>query len=80
MIDYSLDIVEVNGEDRSKRGKRGGRKRLFEMRDGTHLILPDNQTPPEGVQDLLKPLKATDDLPALRERVLQQLATGRFGL
>ncbi len=80
MIDYSLDIVEVNGEDRSKRGKRGGRKRLFEMRDGTHLILPENQTPPDGVRDLLEPLKATDDLPELRERVLQQLATGRYGL
>jgi nicotinate phosphoribosyltransferase len=31
MIDYSLDLVEVNGEDRSKRGKRGGRKPLREL-------------------------------------------------
>jgi len=81
MIDYSLDIVEVNGEDRSKRGKRGGRKRLFELKDGTHTILPDNQNPPDNARDLLAALgEASDDLPALRERVLEQLATGRYGL
>src|SRR5918995_1477552 len=34
MIDYSLDIVEVAGEDRSKCGKRGGKKRLVEVEDG----------------------------------------------
>ena len=81
MIDYSLDIVEVNGEDRSKRGKRGGRKRLFELKDGTHTILPDNQNPPDNARDLLAALgEASDDLPALRERVLEQLATGRYSL
>lgn len=80
MIDYSLDIVEVNGEDRSKRGKRGGRKRLFELKDGTHVILPDNQPPPENARDLLGPLQASGDLPALRERVLEQLSSGRYTL
>src|SRR3712207_8581232 len=35
MIDYSLDIVEVSGEDRSKRGKRGGRKRLLRSEEHT---------------------------------------------
>ena len=54
MIDYSLDIVEVNGEDRSKRGKRGGRKRLFELQDGSHLTLPENGTPPEHAQRLAR--------------------------
>ncbi|MEJ7819171.1 MAG: nicotinate phosphoribosyltransferase [Rubrobacteraceae bacterium] len=80
MIDYSLDIVEVNGEDRSKRGKRGGRKRLFELEDGTHVILPDNQNPPDNARDLLGPLQASGDLPALRERVLEQLSSGRYTL
>ena len=46
MIDYSLDIVEVNGEDRSKRGKRGGRKRLLKLEDGTRTILPESDPGP----------------------------------
>ena len=45
MIDYSLDIVEVDGEDRSKRGKRGGRKRLLELDDGRRTILPTAPAP-----------------------------------
>ena len=45
MIDYSLDIVEVAGEDRSKRGKRGGRKRLVELEDGSRRT-PRRPTPP----------------------------------
>src|SRR5215210_5677879 len=56
MIDYSLDIVEVAGEDRSKRGKRGGRKRLLVFEDGSRLTLPASASIPEGACDLLVPL------------------------
>jgi nicotinate phosphoribosyltransferase len=83
MIDYSLDIVEVNGEDRSKRGKRGGRKRLLVFEDGTRRVVPDgSRDVPPGARDLLQPLEeaASADVAALRERVLAQLATGNFGL
>jgi nicotinate phosphoribosyltransferase len=83
MIDYSLDIVEVNGEDRSKRGKRGGRKRLLVFEDGTRRVIPDgSRNVPPGARDLLQPLEeaASADVAALRERVLSQLATGNFGL
>ena len=81
MIDYSLDIVEVNGEDRSKRGKRGGRKRLLELADGSHLVIPANAKAPRDATDLLRPLKeVTTDVTSLRDRVLAQLATGAFGL
>ena len=84
MIDYSLDIVEVDGEDRSKRGKRGGRKRLLELKDGTRTILPETVTPPEGATDVLKSLRelypASPDIGALRQRVLDQLGTGVFEL
>jgi nicotinate phosphoribosyltransferase len=83
MIDYSLDIVEVNGEDRSKRGKRGGRKRLLVFEDGTRRVVPDgSRDVPPGARDLLQPLEeaASADVAALRERVLAQLATGKFGL
>jgi len=84
MIDYSMDIVEVAGEDRHKRGKRGGRKRLLELRDGSHLVIPEGADAPEGARDLLRPLSelyaSPPDLSALRERVLRQLETGNFPL
>ena len=83
MIDYSLDIVEVNGEDRSKRGKRGGCKRLLELDDGSRRVLPANAPQPEGARDALRPIEESfgdGDVHALRERVLAQLATGEFTL
>ena len=84
MIDYSLDIVEVNGEDRSKRGKRGGRKRLLMLEDGTRRVLPADVNVPAGAKDLLQPLQdlyaSPADVSALRERVLSQLATGAYEL
>jgi nicotinate phosphoribosyltransferase len=84
MIDYSLDIVEVDGEPRAKRGKWSGRKRLLELRDGSHKIHPAEAEPPEGAKDLLQPLDelyaSPPDVSALRERVLEQLATGNFDL
>ena len=84
MIDYSLDIVEVNGEDRSKRGKRGGKKRLLVLEDGTRKVLPANFEIPAGANDLLQPLDelytSPPDISTLRDRVLSQLATGNYGL
>ncbi|MGB3681997.1 MAG: nicotinate phosphoribosyltransferase [Rubrobacteraceae bacterium] len=84
MIDYSLDIVEVNGEDRSKRGKRGGRKRLLQLEDGDHRIVLEEAETPDGATDLLLPLsgngESAPEIAALREQVLSQLETGRFGL
>jgi nicotinate phosphoribosyltransferase len=84
MIDYSLDIVEVNGEDRSKRGKRGGRKRLLQLEDGSRTILPESTPAPEGASDVLSPLRelysSPPDIGALRQRVLDQLGTGDFEL
>jgi nicotinate phosphoribosyltransferase len=84
MIDYSLDIVEVGGEDRSKRGKRGGRKRLLDLPDGTRTILPTSVPAPEGVTEVLVPLKEMYSPPpamdTLRQRVLDQLHSGNFEL
>jgi nicotinate phosphoribosyltransferase len=82
MIDYSLDIVEVAGEDRSKRGKRGGRKRLVQLEDGSRHILPANAPIPEGARDLLVPLEelGTPDVGVLRGRVIDQLSTGAYAL
>jgi nicotinate phosphoribosyltransferase len=84
MIDYSLDIVEVDGEDRSKRGKRGGRKRLLELDDGSRKILPATAPTPEGASEVLSSLQeqyfSPPDIGALRRRVLDQLHTGDFEL
>jgi nicotinate phosphoribosyltransferase len=84
MIDFSLDIVEVNGEDRSKRGKRGGKKRLLVLEDGSRKVVPADSKIPRGAKDLLLPLDemyaSPPDVSALRERVLEQLATGNFAL
>jgi nicotinate phosphoribosyltransferase len=84
MIDYSLDIVEVNGEDRSKRGKRGGKKRLLALENGTRRVMPVNAKIPAGAKDLLQPLEelyaSPLDVGALRERVLAQLASGNYTL
>ena len=82
MIDYSLDIVEVAGEDRSKRGKRGGRKRLVELEDGSRRTLPANAPIPEGARDLLIPLEefGSPDVGVLRGRVIDQLCTGAYAL
>lgn len=84
MIDYSLDIVEVNGEDRSKRGKRGGRKSLLEMPDGSRRVVPADAPVPQGAREVLRPLgemgAADPDLDTLRDRVLEQLSSGEFSL
>jgi nicotinate phosphoribosyltransferase len=82
MIDYSLDIVEVAGEDRSKRGKRGGRKRLVELEDGSRRTLPANAPIPQGARDLLVPLGefGLPDVGVLRGRVIDQLSTGAYAL
>jgi nicotinate phosphoribosyltransferase len=84
MIDYSLDIVEVGGEDRSKRGKRGGRKRLLRLEDGSREVVPAGAPAPEGARDLLQPVEELftppPDATALREHVLDQLSTGDYTL
>jgi nicotinate phosphoribosyltransferase len=84
MIDYSLDIVEVASEDRSKRGKRGGRKRLLQLEDGSHRVIPAGAPVPDGARDLLVPMEelfsSPPDATTLRERVLDQLSTGDYEL
>jgi nicotinate phosphoribosyltransferase len=84
MVDFSLDIVEVGGEDRSKRGKRGGRKRLLQLQDGNRVILPESAPVPEGAGDVLIPLRDLYSSPptmdTLRQRVLDQLGTGDYEL
>ena len=85
MIDYSLDIVEVDGIDRSKRGKRGGRKRLVELSRRLAARDPRSRpnrpkTQPISSNRLQELYSDGTDVSALRERVLEQLASGRYTL
>lgn len=84
MVDYSLDIVEVNGEPRAKRGKQSGRKHFLELENGSHKILPHEMEIPDGARGLLSPLidaySPPPKISELREYVLSQLETGGFAL
>ncbi|MGB3635004.1 MAG: nicotinate phosphoribosyltransferase [Rubrobacteraceae bacterium] len=81
MVDYSLDIVEVDNAPRAKRGKRSGRKKLVELEDGSHIVVPGEDKLPAGARELLEPLgQQSADVSELRKEVLSQLATGHFAL
>ncbi len=84
MVDYSLDIVEVNGQRRAKRGKMAGRKKFLELPDGSRTVIPVKATPPEESREILKPLHDLYATPPpaseIRNRVLAQLETGSYKL
>jgi nicotinate phosphoribosyltransferase len=48
VIDFGMDIVEINGKPKAKRGKRSGIKQVYRMPDGRHLVLPVAHPVPEG--------------------------------
>ncbi|MGM0592802.1 MAG: nicotinate phosphoribosyltransferase [Halobacteriota archaeon] len=75
-VEYSLDIVEVDGKPVSKRGKLAGAKEVYRTPDGGHEIaLVDSKSPPDG-EALLTPLLREGavvrefDLDAASERCL----------
>lgn len=57
-VDFSLDIVRVNGEDLSKRGKLAGVKEVYRADEGDHLVVPETRVAEEGLgkKKLLQPL------------------------
>ncbi len=90
-VDFSLDIVEVEGKPVTKRGKLSGRKQIYRCENGHHHRVPANKTlercPVCGakVEPLLKPLiengEIVGELPRareIREYVLEQAE--RFNL
>lgn len=65
-IDFSLDIVRVNGDDISKRGKLAGVKEVYRTGDGGHVVTPST-TAKSWVADggrkaLLQPLIREGDI------------------
>ncbi|TMT85407.1 nicotinate phosphoribosyltransferase [Haloterrigena sp. H1] len=61
-VDFSLDIVEIDGEPISKRGKLSGIKDVSRTPDGGHHVtLADRDGPTEG-ESLLEPLVRDGEL------------------
>jgi len=84
VLNFALDIMEIEGRPMAKRGKWSGAKDVFRRRGMLEtVVLPAGQRPPEphGTwEPLLKPLvtagRIVRDLPpprTLREHVLDQL-------
>lgn len=82
VVDYSLDIVEVEGSPRSKRGKLSGRKLLVQAADGSRQVLSAAAEIPAGARSLLRPLtEFYAEVPTarqVRQRVLEQLQGGGY--
>jgi len=85
VLNFALDIMEIEGRPMAKRGKWSGAKEVYRRR-GTRetVVLPAGQRPPDGGvwEPLLKPLvragRIVRDLPpprTIRDFVLDQLAS-----
>jgi len=54
VIDFALDIVEINNEAKAKRGKRSGVKQVYEMPSGKHTVLPVSTKTPHSAIPLVE--------------------------
>jgi len=79
VIDFSMDIVEIEGRPSAKRGKRSGAKQVYEVAAG-RVTLPLGAPAPEGAVGLLVPcirdgaVLARSEMEDARERVLSRLS------
>lgn len=51
-VDFSLDIVEVEGEPAGKRGQKSGRKEVYRDKDGEHVVPLEDAEKTDYVQVL----------------------------
>jgi len=78
VIDFSMDIVEIEGRPTTKRGKRSGVKQVYDVAGG-RVTLPLGAPAPEGGVGLLVPcirggaVLARSGMEDARERVLSRL-------
>ncbi|MDQ2052346.1 nicotinate phosphoribosyltransferase [Natronolimnohabitans sp. A-GB9] len=83
-VDFSLDIVELEGELVSKRGKLSGVKEVYRTPDGGHHVALADRDGPEGGESLLEPLVRDGeivrefDLEAASERCLADAEAVEF--
>src|SRR5512136_301171 len=54
VIDFAMDIVEIEGEPKAKRGKRSGAKQVYANKDGNHVVLPASKKGPKGATPLIE--------------------------
>ncbi|MCK8517380.1 nicotinate phosphoribosyltransferase [Methanoculleus sp. 7T] len=80
VIDFALDIVEIEGRPYAKRGKRSGVKQVYEAAGGRHVTLPLAAPAPEGATPLLSryiergAVVARPNMDDARERVVSRLS------
>jgi nicotinate phosphoribosyltransferase len=80
VIDFGMDIVEIEGVPKAKRGKRSGVKQVYSMPEGAHLMVPAKQKAPLGGKILIEPFIQNGkkvincDMQEARKRVLQKLS------
>ncbi|MEN6444169.1 MAG: nicotinate phosphoribosyltransferase [Methanoregula sp.] len=53
VIDFAMDIVEIEGQPKAKRGKRSGIKQVYRLVCDDHRTLPVKSVPPAGAVPLL---------------------------
>ena len=54
VIDFAMDIVEIEGEAKAKRGKRSGVKQVYELSGGKRTVLPVASKMPQGAIPLIE--------------------------
>ena len=76
VVDFAMDIVEIEKKPRAKRGKRSGIKQVYQLVCEKHRTVPVGQTPPANAVPLIR-LFMTDgrivrrpDMQEARKRVL----------
>ena len=76
VIDFAMDIVEINGVICAKRGKRSGVKQVYELPDRYHIVLLEGAPAPARAKPLLVRymdngrVTAESDLHEARDRFL----------
>ena len=54
VIDFAMDIVSIDGVPCAKRGKRSGRKQVWQLPGEKHLVLPADKPGPHGGLPLIE--------------------------
>ena len=54
VIDFAMDIVEIEKEAKAKRGKRSGVKQVYELSGGKRTVLPVGSQMPQGAIPLIE--------------------------
>jgi len=76
VVDFAMDIVEVEGKPKAKRGKKSAVKQVYELVCEKHRTLPVGQAPPANAVPLIKQyitggkIVRQSDIADARKRVL----------